>query len=146
MENKIQIQILNNLLEINNDRITIYSLVKNEIIYEDLKKNLAACIKSSLLYKAQLTEEKNRIGSITNYEIIPKKYKTVPSQEFFNVWLVINECLSIQKYRRINSLFNESENIFKSSYDNALNEDNLKHLSLRHKNLILRQKELLRTG
>lgn len=146
MENKIQIQILNNLLEINNDRITIYSLVKNEIIYEDLKKNLAACIKSSLLYKAQLTEEKNRIGSITNYEIIPKKYKTVPSQEFFNVWLVINECLSIQKYRRINSLFNESENIFKSTYDKALNEDNLKYLSLRHKNLILRQKELLRTG
>lgn len=146
MEDTIPIKIFNNLLEINNDRIIIYTLVKNEINYEDLKKTLAACIKSSLMYKAQLTEEKIRIGSTLNYEAIPRKYKTVSNQDFFNVWLVINECLSIQKHRRINSLFNESENIFKSTYDNALNEDNLKHLSLRHKNLILKQKELLKTG
>lgn len=146
MENKIQIQILNNLLEINNDRIIIYSLIKKEIVYEDLKKTLAACIKRSLIYKAQLMEEKNRISSIANYETIPRKYKTVPSQDFFNVWLEINECLSIQKYRKLNSLFNASENVFKSTYDKALNDDNLKHLSLRHKNLILKQKELLKTG
>ncbi|GGE01448.1 hypothetical protein [Planktosalinus lacus] len=141
MEYKIQIQILNSLLELNNDRIIIYTMVRNEIIYHDLKKTLTSCIQKSLLFKEQLKDERNRLVSQAKVN-----YKAKPNQEFFNIWLEINECLSLQKHRRINSLFNASENIFESTYTNTLKEDNLKHLSLKHKNLILKQKELLKAS
>lgn len=90
MRNKTPIEIIDSLLEINNDRVVIYSLVMNEIIFEDLKTILAACIKSSLLCSAQLVKERNRIVSKENYD-------TVSNPEFFNVWLEINECLSLHK-------------------------------------------------
>lgn len=138
MEYKTQIKILNSLLELNNDRIIIYTMVRNEINYQDLKKTLTSCIKKSLLFKEQLTEERNRLVSQAKIN-----YKPAPNQDFFNIWLEINEGLSLQKHRRINSLFNASENIFESTYNKALEEDNLKHLSSKHKNLILKQKEVL---
>jgi hypothetical protein len=81
-------------------------------------------------------EERNRI-------ILRKNYTADTNQDFFNVWLVINKCLSVYKHETISSLFNESENILKSTYENALKNDNLKYLSLRHKRVILRQKERL---
>lgn len=138
MENNKPIKILNRLLEINTDRALIYSLVKNEIKYKDLKVTLDACIKSSLLCRAELEEEIDRIASKVSYE-------ADPNQDFFNVWLVINECLSKHKYRKINSLFNASENVLETTYTKALNKDNLKYLSSRHKRLILKQKKLLNT-
>lgn len=136
MENKIQLQIINSLLELNNDRIAIYTLVKNEIVYQDLKEILADCIQKSLMFKAQLLAEKKRIASKVNY-------KAPPNQDFFNVWLEINECLSVHKRKKISSLFTASENVFETTYNNVLKEDNLKHLTSRHKNLLLKQKELL---
>lgn len=139
MENQKQIQILNKLLEINNDRIVIYTLVKNEIIYQDLKIILNACIQNSLMFKSQLTAERKKIASQINF-------KSAPNQDFFNVWLVINECLSLHKHRKISSLFTASEKVFITTYANALNEDNLKHLSSTHKSLILRQNDLLKAS
>jgi hypothetical protein len=136
MKNQTPIEIIDRLLELNNDRVIIYSLVKNEIVYEDLKTALSNCIKRSLLCSAQLVKERNRIVSKENYE-------TLPNQDFFNVWLVINESLSDYKRGMINSLFAESETVFKSTYENALNKQNIKHLSSRHKSLIGKQRELL---
>ncbi len=136
MDNKIQLQIINSLLELNNDRITIYTLVKNEIVYPDLKIILADCIQKSLLFKEELLAEKKRIVSKVNY-------KTPPNQDFFNVWLEINECLSVHKRKKIRTLFTASENIFEKTYNNVLKEGILKHLTPRHKNLLLKQKELL---
>ncbi len=136
IKNTTQLEILTSLLEINNDRIIIYSLVKNEIIYKDLKTILGSCIERSLLFKAQLTEEINSIISI-------ETYKTVPSQNFLNVWLVINDCLSKHEHEMISSLFTASENIFETTYINALNKKNLKYLSSRHRILIYKQRRLL---
>lgn len=136
MKNTVAIQILSSLQEINSDRILIYSLVKNEIVYEDLKTNLDSCIKKSLIFKTQLDKEINRITT-------KEKHETVENQEFFNVWLVINKGLSVYKRKMIKSLFSRSEDVFKTTYSNALNQKNLKHLSSRHKNLIWKQKELL---
>jgi hypothetical protein len=42
MKKQSQAQIIDSLLEINNDRVMIYSLAKNEIVYEDLKSILDA--------------------------------------------------------------------------------------------------------
>jgi len=139
MKNRKSIQILNSLLDINNERAIIYSLVKDEIIYDDLKETLAACIKKSELCRAQLAEERNRMGTLENNE-------TNPHQEFFKVWLEINECLSKHKRERISSLFTASENIFKTTYANALRKDNSKHLSFRHKSLIWKQNELIKAN
>lgn len=136
MNEKIPLQILTSLLDINNDRVIIYSLVKNEIIHEDLKLILDACIKSSLLCSVQLVEE---IKKTTPSSI--ESNKTYPNQDFFNVWLVIDECLSKHNRGRINSLFKASENIFKNTYDKALKTENSMHLSSRHKKFIVKQKE-----
>lgn len=136
MNEKIPLQILTSLLEINNDRVIIYSLVKNEIIHEDLKLILDACIKSSLLCSAQLVEE---IKKTTPSSI--ESNKTYPNQDFFNVWLVKDECLSKHNRGRINSLFKASENIFKNAYYKALKTENSMHLSSRHKKFIMKQKE-----
>lgn len=135
-ENLILKQILNGLLEINNDRVLIYSLVKNEIIHEDIKLILDACIKSSLFCSAQLVEEIQKISTNSIEDS-----KTDHNQDFFNVWLVIDECLSRHNRGRINSLFKASENIFKNAYAKALKNENSMHLSLRHKNFIMKQKE-----
>lgn len=139
MENQTQIKILNSLLEINNDRVMVYTLVKNEIVYQDLKIVLANCIQNSLMFKAQLAAERKKIISKVNF-------KPVSNQEFFNVWLVINECLSLHKHRKISTLFYASEKVFLSTYANAIKEDNLKHLSPRHKSLILKQNDLLKAS
>jgi hypothetical protein len=139
MKNKTPIEIIDSLLEINNDRIIIYSLVKNEIVYEDLKAALSNCIKRSLLCSTQLEKERNRIVSKVNYE-------TLPNQDFLNVWLVINESLSEHKRKTIRTLLEESENVYKNTYANALRKQNLKCMSYRHKSLIGKQRELLNAG
>jgi uncharacterized protein (TIGR02284 family) len=131
--------ILNDLIEINNDRIVGYQKAIDELKgeNEDLRPLFARYITESGQYKSELTTEVTRLGGEpTN--------GTTNSGKIYRVWMDLKAVVTGKDRKTVLENCEFGEDAAQKAYDMALNTDETLEPTLR--DLLVRQKTQLRVG
>ncbi len=120
MENKNQksIDALNNLLEINNDRIEGYKHAIEETDESDLKHLFSQCAGTSYKCKLELTAEVEKLGGepITGTRNTGKLYRT---------WMDLKAALTNKDRKAILNSCEFGEDVAVKNYESTLKDNNL---------------------
>ena len=133
---KKSIDVLNNLLEINNDRIEGYVRASQETVEPDLKDVFSQFAEDSRKCKQELTAEVQKLGG-TPVE------GTRTSGKFYRAWMDVKAALTKKDRKVILSSCEFGEDVAKKNYEDALKEENL--LPELHE-LVSKQFEIIKSG
>lgn len=133
------VSVLNDLIEINHDRIVGYEKAIDELKDgdSDLKALFQRYITESRQYAQELTQEVNRLGG-------KAAEGTTNSGKFYRVWMDLKTAVTGIDRKAILQNCEFGEDAAQKAYDLALNSDADLEPSLR--DLVVRQKATLRTG
>ena len=140
MENKEKVtDILNDLIQINNDRIVGYEKAINELQDDDsdLRSLFQRYIEESRQYKSELTTEVTRLGD-------DPAQGTTNSGKVYRVWMDLKSAITGKDRKTILNNCEFGEDAAQKAYDTALNADANYESSVR--DLIVRQKSALKVG
>ena len=140
MENKEKVtDILNDLIQINNDRIVGYEKAINELQDDDsdLRSLFQRYIEESRQYKSELTTEVTRLGG-------DPAQGTTNSGKVYRVWMDLKSAITGKDRKTILNNCEFGEDAAQKAYDTALNADVNYESSVR--DLIVRQKSALKVG
>jgi len=135
MKNKKAVDVLNNLLTINNDRIEGYETAAKETEEQDLKSLFSQFSATSKKCKQELANEVNRLGGT------PAE-GTLTTGKFFRVWMDVKAALSGKYRKAILESCEYGEDVAKDTYVKAL-EGNSENLNAVQQIMIQAQKTLL---
>lgn len=135
MENQQNIDVLNTLVEINNDRIEGYRKALEETSDADLKILFSQFLQNSQKCKAELISELTNIGG-TPVE------GTRTSGKFFRAWMDIKAALTGNDREAILNSCEYGEDVAVGTYRDVLNDD-IGKISLAQQTLINSQYNLL---
>lgn len=136
MKNDKTLEVLNNLLEINNDRLEGYDTASKETDETDLKGLFRTLAKTSLRCRQELVDEINSLGG-------EPVEGTKMSGKFFRAWMDVKAALSGHDRKTIISSCEFGEDKATETYKNVLMNDFL-HLSPRQLTLVHSQYTLLK--
>ena len=138
-DNKKIIGILNDLIQINNDRIVGYEKAIDELKTEDadLKMLFQRYTLESKQFAGELTQEVTRLGG-------DPTDSTTNSGKIYRVWMDLKAAISGKDRKTILDNCEFGEDAAQKAYDMALNADIDLEPTLRE--LIVRQKAQLRIG
>ncbi|NDP22943.1 MAG: PA2169 family four-helix-bundle protein [Paludibacter sp.] len=132
------IDVLNNLVEINNDRIEGYDKATNETEEQDLKSMFMQFALTSENCRAELSSEIIRLGSIPTEG-------TKVSGNFFRVWMDVKAALVGHNRKIILDSCDFGEDNAVSTYEDVLNND-LEYLTPEQVTMISAQFELIKAN
>jgi uncharacterized protein (TIGR02284 family) len=139
MENEKVIGLVNDLIQINNDRVVGYEKAIEELKAEDA--DLAALfqryISESRTYASELTMEVTRLGG-------KPSDGTTNSGKVYRVWMDLKAAITGKDRQTILNNCEFGEDAAQKAYDTALNSDTDLESSIR--DLIVRQKAQLKSG
>ena len=115
MNNEKSIDVLNNLIEINNDRIEGYETASKETEEYDLKALFSKLSETSETCRAALSEEVERLGGT------PEE-GTRSTGKFFRVWMDVKAALTGKDRKAILSSCEYGEDVAVKAYENALKD------------------------
>jgi len=115
MENKEQIDVLNNLLEINNDRIEGYNHALKETDETDLKGLFAQLAASSYKNKLELTEEVTKLGG----KFVEGTRNT---GKLYRAWMDVKAALTNKDRKAILNSCEFGEDVAVKNYEDALKD------------------------
>ena len=137
MKNDKTVEALNNLLEINNDRLEGYDTASGETDETDLKELFGRLAETSLRCKQELIDEVISLGG-------EPVEGTKTSGKFFRVWMDVKAALSGHDRKSIISSCEFGEDKAMETYKNVLMND-FSNLSTRQLTLVHSQHALLKT-
>lgn len=139
IDNKKIIGILNDLIQINNDRVVGYEKAIDELKTEDadLKMLFQRYTLESKQFTGELTQEVTRLGG-------DPTDSTTNSGKIYRVWMDLKAAISGKDRKTILDNCEFGEDAAQKAYDMALNADIDLEPTLRE--LIVRQKAQLRIG
>jgi uncharacterized protein (TIGR02284 family) len=132
--NKKAIEVLNDLLQINNDRIEGYTRASQETLESDLKDIFSRFAEDSRKCKQELTTEIQRLGG-TPVE------GTRTSGKFYRAWMDVKAALTKKDRKAILSSCEFGEDVAKKNYEDALKS---KHLLPEFQELVNKQYILIK--
>lgn len=136
MENDKTIEILNNLIEINNDRIEGYETAAKETEEFDLKALFNELGQTSRECKEELSDEVISLGGTP-------ADGTKISGKFFRVWMDVKSALTGKDRKAILNSCEYGEDVAKDTYEKVLTND-AEHLTSEQRILITSQYDLLK--
>ena len=136
METTKTIEVLNNLIEINGDRIEGYSTASKETNDPNLKALFNKFKQTSEVCKSELIAEVNRLGGET-------VEGTRISGKFFRAWMDVKAALTGNNKKFILDSCEYGEDVIKHSYEDTL-KNHSGDLSLEQESLIKGQYSLLK--
>lgn len=116
--NEKLINVLNNLVEINNDRVEGYSRASKETDAPDLKNLFTQFIETSRKCRQELVNEVRRLGGT------PKE-GTSASGKFYRAWMDVKAALTKKDEKAVLSSCEFGEDVAVQAYVDALKEDEL---------------------
>jgi len=128
METTKTINVLNNLIEINADRIEGYKTASEETRDSSLKALFNQFKQTSEICKSQLISEVNRLGG-------EPAEGTRITGKFFRVWMDVKAALTGDDKHYILDSCEYGEDVIKHAYENTLS-DETNNLSLEQQSLI----------
>lgn len=133
------VSILNDLIEINNDRVVGYEKAIDELKDgdSDLKSLFQRYITDSRQYSQELSQEVTRLGG-------EPAEGTTNSGKIYRVWMDLKAVVTGKDRKTVLENSEFGEDAAQKAYDMALNSDVDLEPSLR--DLVVRQKAALRTG
>ena len=131
--------ILNDLIEINNDRIVGYEKAIDELKEEneDLRPLFQRYMQESAQYRSELTTEVTRLGA-------EPADGTTNSGKIYRVWMDLKAVVTGKDRKTVLENCEFGEDAAQKAYDMALNSD--EELEPTVRDLIVRQKAQLRVG
>jgi len=115
MENEKSIDVLNNLIQINNDRIEGYETAIKETEEQELKELFGEFVITSQKCRQELSGEVNALGGTPTDD-------TKVSGKFFRVWMDVKAALTGKDRKAIISSCEYGEDMAKETYEEALEE------------------------
>jgi uncharacterized protein (TIGR02284 family) len=139
MENEKVIGILNDLIQINHDRVEGYEKAIDELKDEDadLKTLFSRYVNESRKYAQELTTEVSRLGG-------DPADGTTNSGKVYRVWMDLKAAIAGKDRQTILNNCEFGEDAAQKAYDTALNADLNFEPSIRE--VIVRQKATLKSG
>src|SRR5688572_5497925 len=139
MDNEKQIEIVNDLIRINHDRVEGYEKAIDELKDEDadLKTLFQRYISDSRQHAGELTTEVQRLGG-------DPADGTTNSGKIYRVWMDLKAAITGKDRKTILNNCEFGEDAAQKAYDTALNSDTELEPTLRE--LIIMQKASLRVG
>jgi len=139
MENEKTVGILNDLIQINNDRVVGYEKAIDELKDNDadLKTLFSRYISESGQYVRELTTEVTRLGGEATDG-------TTNSGKIYRVWMDLKAAITGKDRQTILNNCEFGEDAAQKAYDTALNSDVELEASVR--DLLVRQKATLKAG
>ena len=131
------IVVLNNLIEVNNERIEIYKTATKVIEENDLKDLFSEFQKTSAIFKSELVEEVQKMGGV------PVKVARNKSL-LVRVWIIFKSKLMGQEREDILNTLEYNEFVAIKSYKDTLS-DNLDHLTA-ELHIMLKSQQILLTA
>jgi uncharacterized protein (TIGR02284 family) len=116
MEIEKTIAVLNNLIQINNDRIEGYKTASEETNEADLKSHFSQFQSTSLLINSELRREVTRLGGEPTEE-------TRITGKFFRVWMDVKAALTGNDRKTILESCEYGEDVAKKTYEDTLSEE-----------------------
>jgi uncharacterized protein (TIGR02284 family) len=139
MENEKVIGLVNDLIQINNDRVVGYEKAIEELKAEDadLTTLFQRYTSESRTFASELTREVTRLGG-------KPSDGTTNSGKVYRVWMDLKAAITGKDRQTILNNCEFGEDAAQKAYDTALNSDTVLESSVR--DLIVRQKATLRSG
>jgi len=139
MENEKTVGILNDLIQINNDRVVGYEKAIDELKDNDadLKTLFGRYISESGQYARELTTEVTRLGGEASDG-------TTNSGKIYRVWMDLKAAITGKDRQTILNNCEFGEDAAQKAYDTALNSD--VELEATVRDLLVRQKATLKAG
>ncbi len=137
MNNEAQIEVLNTLIVINNDRIEGYETASAETEESDLKKLFADLQQTSQQCKGELIGEVQKLGGM-------HEEGTKITGKFFRVWMDVKAALTGNDRKAILNSCEYGENVAQETYDDAL-RNNIEELNAEQKTMLTAQQAMLKT-
>jgi uncharacterized protein (TIGR02284 family) len=131
MDKEKSIALLNNLIEINNDRIAGYETAAEETQEADLKALFSQFIKTSKKFKEELVTEVQKLGGTPTRE-------TKTEGKVFRAWMGFKTALTAHHSRSILNSCEIGEDVVVNAYNNALSNHG-KDLSVEQQAMISAQ-------
>lgn len=147
MDKEEMIDGLNNLIEINNDRIEGYEKASKETDDTDLTSLFTACIRTSEKCRLELIDEVLFLGGT------PAEGTKV-SGKFFRAWMDVKAALTGRDRKTVLDSCEYGEDVAVDSYDKVINDfgdvslstsSTLKSLLMKHRNLIKADHDRIRS-
>ncbi len=119
MEKNKTIEVLNDLIRINNDRVEGYEKAVRETKEEDgdLRNTFNRCVEESRRYKQELLDQVRKLGGE------PASYTTQPGK-IYRVWMDVKSSFTGHGRQSILELCEYGEDAAKRAYEKALDADN----------------------
>lgn len=136
MKNEKVIEVLNEIITINNDRIEGYETAFKETEETDLRALFSQFIATSKKCRQELATEVNNLGG-------KAAEGTLTSGKFFRVWMDVKAALTGKDRKAILNSCDYGEGEAKDTYDRVL-ESESEHISIALRTMIVAQKSLLR--
>ena len=136
MENEKTIDVLNNLIQINNDRIEGYETASKETEEQDLITFFGELTQTSLQCKNELSHEVIKLGGTPTDS-------TKTTGKFFRVWMDVKAALTGKDRKAIINSCEYGEDVALETYENALSDD-AENLTAELKGIIKTQHSLLK--
>ena len=136
METAKTIDVLNELIIINNDRIEGYQTASDETEEQELKTLFSQFISTSQNCKRELASEVNRLGG----EIAEGTKNT---GKFFRVWMDVKAAITGKDRKAILDSCEYGEDVAKDTYEKALKDD-VAELSSEQQNMLRAQHSLIK--
>lgn len=131
MEIEKTISALNNLIQINNDRIEGYKTASEETKEADLKSHFSKFMATSLVLNSELRREVTRLGGVPTEE-------TMITGKFFRVWMDVKAALTGNDRKAILESCEYGEDVAKKTYEDVL-KDEIDHLSYEQQTMLKEQ-------
>ena len=129
-------EVLNDLIEINNDRVEGYETASKETEEEDLKTFFAELTQTSEKCREELADEATRLGGTPTEG-------TKTTGKFFRVWMDVKAALTGKDRKAILNSCEYGEDMAVETYETAL-EDDSENLSAEQQTMIKAQHELIK--
>lgn len=136
METAKTIDVLNELITINNDRIEGYQTASNETDEQDLKTLFSVFIRNSQKCKTELEGEVTRLAG----EVVEG---TKTSGKFFRVWMDVKAAITGKDHKAILDSCEYGEDVAKGTYEKALKDD-LAELSSEQQSMLKAQYSVIK--
>ena len=136
METAKTIDVLNELITINNDRIEGYQTASKETDEQDLKTLFSGFIRNSQKCKTELEGEVNRLaGEVAE--------GTKTSGKFFRVWMDVKAAITGKDHKAILDSCEYGEDVARGTYEKALKDD-LAELSSEQQSMLKAQYSVIK--
>lgn len=135
MEIEKTISILNNLIQINNDRIEGYKTASEETEEGDLRNLFSQFQATSLNINSELRHEVKRLGGDPTEE-------TRITGKFFRVWMDVKAALTGNDRKAILESCEYGEDVAKKTYEDTL-ENEIENLSYEQQTMLKEQHSIL---